>query len=121
MSTSSRSTRRKEQAAFWRLAIETWQSSNMSVSQFCRTEGLSGSFLTITGWRKKLAGIFGRRQQTLTDESVDLLASHQAQQPERHPYVFIPPARYDFIQKLREQGAGDSASIWKSNTYEWAQ
>ena len=62
MSTSSRSTRRKEQAAFWRLAIETWQSSNMSVSQFCRTEGLSGS--SFYNWRKKLAGKFGRRQQT---------------------------------------------------------
>ncbi len=61
MSTSSRSTRRKEQAAFWRLAIETWQSSEISVSQFCKAGGLSES--SFYNWRKKLAGKFGRRQQ----------------------------------------------------------
>lgn len=61
MSTSSRSTRRKEQAAFWRLAIETWQSSDMSVSQFCKAEGLPES--SFYNWRKKLAGTLGRRPQ----------------------------------------------------------
>jgi hypothetical protein len=39
---------------FWRMAIETWQASGLSVRQFCTDEGLSEpSFYC---WRKKLAG-----------------------------------------------------------------
>lgn len=39
---------------FWRMAIETWQTSGLSVRQFCTNEGLSKpSFYC---WRKKLAG-----------------------------------------------------------------
>ena len=45
-----------------------------------------------------------RRTLPLTSEIVDLLADHQARQPERYPYVFVPPARYDYIQRLRKQG-----------------
>ena len=44
---------KKDQRQFWQMAIETWQSSGMSVSKFCKAEGLSeGSFYN---WRKKLA------------------------------------------------------------------
>jgi integrase len=41
----------------------------------------------------------------LTKEIVKLLAGHQVQQPEGYPYVFVPPARYDYIQNvLRPKG-----------------
>jgi integrase len=34
-----------------------------------------------------------------------MLVDHQAQQPEGYPYVFVPTARYEYIQKvLRPQG-----------------
>ena len=35
------------------------------------------------------------------------LTKHQAEQPAGYPYVFIPPARYDAIQKLRKKGKMD--------------
>ena len=45
-----------------------------------------------------------RRTLPLTDQLVQLLAGHQLQQPEGYPYVFVPPFRYDHIQKLRRKG-----------------
>jgi len=46
-----------------------------------------------------------RRILPLTDELTQMLVNHQTQQPEGYPYVFVPPARYDFIQKeLRSYG-----------------
>ena len=45
-----------------------------------------------------------RRTLPLTDELVQLLVEHQAEQPEGYPYVFIPPKRYHYIQQLREKG-----------------
>lgn len=46
-----------------------------------------------------------RRMLPLTDEVVQMLADHQSQQPERHPYVFVLPARYAYIQnQLRACG-----------------
>ena len=37
---------------FWEMVIETWRDSGMSVSKFCKAEGLTeGSFYN---WRKKL-------------------------------------------------------------------
>lgn len=37
---------------FWKMVIETWRDSGLSVSKFCKAEGLSeGSFYN---WRKKL-------------------------------------------------------------------
>ena len=46
-------------------------------------------------------------QRTLpfTEELTQMLAEHQGRQPEGCPYVFVPVARYDFIQKqLRAKG-----------------
>jgi len=41
-----------EKRQFWQLAIETWQDSGISVSKFCKAEGLvEGTFYN---WRKKL-------------------------------------------------------------------
>ena len=41
----------------------------------------------------------------LTEEIVQMLVDHQAQQPERYPYVFVPTERYDYIQNvLRSKG-----------------
>ena len=46
-----------------------------------------------------------RRTLPLTDEMTQMLVDHQAQQLEGYPYVFVPPARYDFIQsELRAKG-----------------
>lgn len=33
-----------------------------------------------------------------------MLAEHQVKQPDRYTYVFVPPERYELIQKLRKQG-----------------
>ena len=44
---------KKDQRQFWQMAVETWQASGMSVSKFCKAEGLSeGPFYN---WRKRLA------------------------------------------------------------------
>lgn len=40
-----------------------------------------------------------RRTLPLTDELTGLLVDHHGTQPEGYPYVFVPPARYDFIQR----------------------
>ncbi len=40
------------------------------------------------------------RTLPLTEEIVQMLVDHQAQQPERYPYVFVPTARYDYIQNV---------------------
>jgi len=45
-----------------------------------------------------------RRRLPLTEEVVNLLARHQEQQPEGHPYVFVSQERYERIQELRRQG-----------------
>jgi integrase len=45
------------------------------------------------------------RTLPLTEEIVQMLADHQARQPEEYPYVFVPTARYDYIQNvLRPKG-----------------
>ena len=44
----------KERRQFWQMVIETWQDSGLSVSKFCKAEGLSeGAFYS---WRKRLSG-----------------------------------------------------------------
>ncbi len=46
-----------------------------------------------------------QRTLPLTEEIVQMLVDHQAQQPEGYPYVFVPTARYDYIQDvLRPKG-----------------
>lgn len=48
---------------------------------------------------------YERRTLPLTEEIVHLLAYHQSEQLEGYPYVFVPTARYRFIQeKLRPAG-----------------
>jgi integrase len=45
------------------------------------------------------------RTLPLTEEIVQMLADHQTQLPEGYPYVFVPTARYDYIQNvLRPKG-----------------
>jgi len=41
-----------------------------------------------------------RRTLPLTSEIVHLLANHQSEQPDGYPYVFVPTARYEFIQEI---------------------
>ena len=43
-----------ERRQFWQMVIETWQDSGMSVSKFCKAEGLSEG--TFYNWRKRLSG-----------------------------------------------------------------
>jgi hypothetical protein len=43
-----------DQEQLWRMAIETWQASGLSVRQFCTAEGLSEP--SFYSWRKKLTG-----------------------------------------------------------------
>ena len=46
-----------------------------------------------------------RRTLPLTDEVVQMLVDHQGHQPEKHPHVFVLPARYAHIQEqLRAHG-----------------
>ena len=46
-----------------------------------------------------------RRTLPLTEEIVQMLVDHQVQQPKGYPYVFVPTARYDYIQNvLRPKG-----------------
>ena len=46
-----------------------------------------------------------RRTLPLTDTLTQLLVDQQSKQPEGHPYVFVPSARYDYIQnELRTKG-----------------
>jgi transposase len=42
-----------DQEQFWRMAIETWRTSGLSIRQFCRQEGLSEPQFYV--WRKKLS------------------------------------------------------------------
>ena len=46
-----------------------------------------------------------RRLLPLADELTQVLVDHQSAQPEGYPYAFVPPARYDYIQReLRAKG-----------------
>ena len=45
-----------------------------------------------------------RLKVPLTDEVVQLLVEHRLVQSRGNPYVFVPAYRYEYIQKLRQQG-----------------
>jgi hypothetical protein len=50
-----------ERRQFWQMVIETWQNSGMSVSKFCKAEGLSeGAFYN---WRKRLSVSVSQRNE----------------------------------------------------------
>lgn len=50
------------------------------------------------------------RSLPLTEQVTQILADFQANHPDGYPYVLVPPARYDHIQKLRRQGKWDMVS-----------
>jgi len=56
-----------DQEQFWRMAIETWQASGLSVRQFCRQEGLATP--AFYSWRKKLTGDSQRDSQDKSESS----------------------------------------------------
>jgi len=56
----------KERRQFWQMVIETWQDSGMSVSKFCKAEGLSEG--TFYSWRKRLSARHSQRNKQ-TDSS----------------------------------------------------
>jgi len=58
-----------DQQQFWQMVFETWRDSGMSVSKFCKAEGLSeGSFYN---WRKKLT----RSDESAEDKQKELAPS----------------------------------------------
>lgn len=48
-----------------------------------------------------------RRKLPLTERLVNMLAKRQSEASSGNPYVFIPTARYEFIQAAREAGTWD--------------
>lgn len=44
-----------ERRQFWQMVIETWRNSGMSVTKFCKAEGLSEA--AFYNWRKRLSSI----------------------------------------------------------------
>lgn len=44
-----------DQQQFWRMVLETFQSSGLSIRQFCKQEGLSEA--SFYAWRKKMANV----------------------------------------------------------------
>lgn len=44
-----------DQCQFWQMAIESWQSSGLSIRQFCKQEGLSEP--SFYSWRKRLTSV----------------------------------------------------------------
>lgn len=67
MSTEQAKSNNKERRQFWQMVIETWQDSGMSVSKFCKAEGLSeGSFYN---WRKRLSGRNSQRNKQTDSRS----------------------------------------------------
>ena len=50
-----------ERRQFWRMVIETWQDSGISISKFCKAEGLSEG--TFYNWRKKLSDPRSQRNE----------------------------------------------------------
>jgi len=98
----------------WELLIRTAMVTGMRRAEILNTTWRNVNFAEMTievapkentnetwEWRIKDAE---RRTLPLTDELTTALARLQNGQPEGHPYVFIPPERYAFIQKLRKQG-----------------
>ena len=96
---------KKDQRQFWQMAIETWQASGMSVSKFCKVEGLSESSFYI--WRKKL---------TQADEA------ETGKQKKLNPSAFIEvampknnPAALELVlssgNTLRISSGADSATL----------
>jgi len=62
------------------------------------------------------------RTLALTEGITQMLADHQTQQPDGHPYIFVPPARYDYIQStLRPKGkwALTDARLKVVNNFRW--
>ena len=51
----------EERRQFWQMVIETWQDSGMSISKFCKAEGLSEG--TFYNWRKRLSGRHAQRKE----------------------------------------------------------
>ncbi len=50
-----------ERRQFWQMVIETWQGSGMSISKFCKAEGLpEGTFYS---WRKRLSRRHSQRKE----------------------------------------------------------
>ena len=45
-----------------------------------------------------------RRDAPITEELAQLLREYRDQQPSGYPYVFVPPKRYDRIQRSRRLG-----------------
>lgn len=71
-----------DQFSFWRMAIETWQSSGLSIRQFCKREGLSEPAFYV--WRKRLNPVCSAAKQTSK-----LMAPAAQSMPGMHDFIEI--------------------------------
>ena len=69
-----------EKRQFWQMAINTWQDSGMSVSRFCKAEGLTEG--TFYNWRKKLTD---EQSQTSKEKDLNSSAFIQLTMPKNDP------------------------------------
>ena len=58
-----------DQSQFWQMAIDAWQSSGLSVRQFCKQEGLSEPSFYM--WRKRLKKSSDPKPDHRTDCSLE--------------------------------------------------
>ncbi len=80
-----------EQRQFWRMVLETFQSSGLSVRQFCRQEGLSGP--SFYSWRRRLT------QARNSDYD-----SKSEAQPEAFIRVSMPPSQPGSLELVLAAG-----------------
>ena len=79
-----------DQEQFWRMAIETWQTSELSIRQFCKDEGLSEP--QFYQWRKKLTG------GSMTPDD------HDEPKPPKFIEVAIPKSNHIVVELLLTSG-----------------
>jgi transposase-like protein len=70
-----------EQRQFWQMVIETWQSSGLSIRQFCKQEGLSEP--AFYSWRKKLTK--GNKLETDKQKELNSPAFIEVSMPKDNP------------------------------------
>ena len=80
-----------DQSQFWQMAIDAWQSSGLSVRQFCKQEGLSEPSFYM--WRKRLKKSSDPKPDHITDCS-----------PESFIQVSLPTASAPAIELVLSSG-----------------
>lgn len=87
---SKKQTDDTDQQQFWQMVLETFKSSNLSVRQFCKQEGLAEP--SFYSWRKKLAVNNGSANE------------NKKQQPQSFIEVAMPQGKPDFLELILTSG-----------------